>query len=248
MDRCQLIDLDLAWAVRRLPRETRKLLKEEGPKLFLAGGYLREIVTREPASDIDLFVPDKAAAEIWSKRLSEYAKVGRLPYATDNALTVFTKPLTTQFIHRWTFSDPWQAIKSFDFTMAQAAIWWDKGVAVSSGSWKSVCSSRFYPDLAARRLIYTVPDREEEAGGSLLRVLKFYQRGYRIPLSDLGAVISRLWTGIERKAWDENESIRAEIVTGLLNEVDPAIDPDNIIGGEFQEDLEEDPARPDTLP
>ena len=34
----------------------------------------------------------------------------------------------------------------------------------------------FYPDLAARRLVYTAPVRDEEAGGSLLRVRKFIER------------------------------------------------------------------------
>ena len=49
------------------------------------------------------------------------------------------------------------------------------------GEYVGLCNIRFYPDLAARRLVYTSPLRNEDAGGSILRVLKFYQRGYRIP-------------------------------------------------------------------
>lgn len=212
--------MDLAWAVRRLPGNVRDLLKTHGAKVFLAGGYVRAVVSGERVSDIDLFSSSKDYSEACAKELAGDGK----PYETPNAFTVRTKPIPTQFIHRWTFTEPADAIASFDFTVAQAAIWW------TGERWESCCAARFYADLAAKRLVYTSPARNEDAGGSMLRVLKFYQRGYRIPLDSLGAVVSRLCMGVEGIGGGAgmDEAWLAKIVTGLLREVDPLIDPDHI--------------------
>ena len=229
----ELNRMDLAWAVRRLPAPIRDLLKAHGPKVFMAGGYLRAIVSGEKVSDLDLFAPSKDYAEACAKELAGDGK----PHETDNAFTVRTKPYVTQFIHRWTFTDPKDAIASFDFTIAQAAIWW------TEEGWRSCCAPGFYADLAAKRLVYTAPARNEDAGGSMLRVLKFYQRGYRIPLDSLGAVIARLALGVERinKA-ASSEAWLAKIITGLLREVDPLIDPDHIAHLPSSDEPTEEPA------
>ena len=66
----------------------------------------------------------------------------------------------------------------------------------------------------------------------MLRVLKFYQRGYRIPLDSLAAVINRLMHGVnEEKIRNEGENTdawRTRVITVLLHEVDPLVDPDHI--------------------
>jgi hypothetical protein len=80
--------------------------------------------------------------------------------------------------------------------------------------------------LAAKRLVYRSPIRNEDAGGSMLRVLKYYQKGYRIPLNSLGSVIARIVKAIDFEKVDaKNEFQVGKIVTGLLREVDPDIDP-----------------------
>ena len=136
-------------------------------------------------------------------------------------------------------------MQSFDFTIARAAIWWaSTGTLVDNvaktetpqGVWRSTCDERFYPDLAARRLVYCSPVRIEEAGGSLLRVLKFYQRGYNIPMDSLGAVLARITDSIDFRKIEaggdlepaREEERLAKVITGLLREVDPLIDPDHI--------------------
>ena len=92
--------------------------------------------------------------------------------------------------------------------------------------WSSFCDDRFYIDLASKRLIYRKPIRNEDAGGSMLRVLKYYQKGYRIPLDSLGSVIARLIHNLDTDRQPLNDEIGvANIITGLLREVDPAIDP-----------------------
>ena len=53
---------DLLWVTRRLPESVRNYLKESKGNCFLAGGFIRDCITRDPVTDIDLFVGDKEAA------------------------------------------------------------------------------------------------------------------------------------------------------------------------------------------
>ncbi len=59
----------------------------------------------------------------------------------------------------------------------------------------------------------------------MLRVLKYYQKGYRIPLDSLGSVIARLIRDLEidRVGGLRNEEQVGHVITGLLVEVDPNI-------------------------
>lgn len=242
----QLTKNDLDWAVRRLPGKTAKLMRERPNRLFLAGGFIRSIITGEKIQDIDLFAPSQAeardaalmySAEVVKDSVQDIVVVNEKSiYETENAYTVKgTRPMV-QFIHRWTFDSPAAAIQSFDFTIAKAAIW-HNGTA-----WTSVCHPDYYADLAGKRLVYTSPEREEAPGGNLLRVLKFYQRGYRIPLESLAAVIARLVNAIDFSKVSENdpkviskygpfankEEALAFVLSGLLREVDPNVDPDAV--------------------
>jgi len=218
---------DLLFCVRRLPGPVRDLLKARPNELMVAGGYVRACVAGETISDIDIMSPTKDCAAACSMALSKACGDAKI-WESDNAFTVKLKPIPAQFVHRWTFTDPAAAIESFDFTIARAAFWW------TGTAWASCVDPHFYPDLAAKRLVYCSPVRIEEAGGSMLRVLKFYQRGYRIPLDSLGAVISRLvmavdMNKVEAGCGGESKELRiAFVLTGLLREVDPAIDPDHI--------------------
>lgn len=232
----ELSKYDLNWCVRRLPEQLIKLLKSKGKTVFVAGGFIRSCIANEPIADIDMFCPSKAESEACSKLMDN-----TILHETENAFTCFGKKTVMQFIHRWTFDDPATCIESFDFTIARAAIWWDidpsPNSLTGSGCWRSLCDDAFYQDLAAKRLVYTSPVRNEDAGGSMLRVLKFYQRGYRMPLESLGAVIARLVSGVQEavqanSAESEPTEVRmARVLTGLLREVDPNVDPDHIIHG-----------------
>lgn len=208
---------DVSWCVRRLPDDVARLMKKQGPAIFLAGGYIRSVIAREDVNDIDLFSPTVDAARANANAIHE-GRAGSKFVETGNAFTV-TGKLPVQFIHRWTFEHPQPVIASFDFTIAGAVIWFE------NGAWCSLADDRFYEDLAAKRLVYSAPERHEDAGGSLLRVLKFYQRGYRIPLDSLSAVITRLVSGLDRGATDD---VLAASILVKLREVDPAIDPTHV--------------------
>ncbi len=214
----ELLKEDLYWCIRRLPKDVVSLLRHE-QRLFVAGGFIRACIANERPSDIDIFSPNKDIAELCARTLAG-KKYDFLP--TDNAFTVFGKGrLSVQFIHKWTFENPADVLPSFDFTIAKAVFWCEKKI------WGSLCDERFYPDLAAKRLTYCSPKRIEEVGGSMLRILKFYQRGYRIPLDSLGATIARIITGIDFERADTEEEW-AKVLSGLLREVDPQIDPNHI--------------------
>ena len=138
--------------------------------------------------------------------------------------------LAVQYIFRWLYTDAESLVESFDFTIVQAAVWWDNNPQGTGGQcWKSLCSDRFYEDVAAKRLVYTRPDREEDAGGSLLRVRKYLRRGYGILIEDYAAVIMRVFQAVEKKrsVMDTDEDIEKRLL-GELREVDPLVPIDGL--------------------
>ncbi len=233
--------MDVGWAVRRLPIPVFGLLKKYGPQLFLAGGYLRSIVAGERINDIDLFAHSPAAAKQFALDLAiaispKLKSIASIIHETDNAYTVRTKPMMTQFIHRWNYLHPADAVSSFDFTIARAALWWNP----ETDHWDSLASVRFYQDLAAKRIVYCRPVRNEDAGGSLLRIFKFYQRGYRAPLDTMGAVVARLVWAVNREKGFRSEQRLGRILTALLHEVDPNVDPESLAHLPPMEELTEE--------
>lgn len=226
-----LNEFDLSFIKRRMPKKLLKLLKDHPGEVFVAGGFIRACVAGEKVNDIDCFVTSKEAANILSSRL---VPASGKTFRTENAVTVSGLPYPVQFIHRWTFDTPAACVESFDFTVARAAVWYDYDVH-GFQKMRSICDDSFYQDLAAKRLVYRCPELIEEAGGSMLRVLKFYQRGYRIPLDSLSAVMARLAVAVDDEKLhgsmmahdDTREQAIARIYHGLLREVDPNVDPDH---------------------
>lgn len=218
---------DLFWILRRLPRPVVNLMKTQ-LNLFMAGGFIRACVAGEEAQDVDLFAPDLERAELYARVL--VVDKGSAVFRTKNALTIRLPEvaLPIQVIHRWTYAKPEDLIESFDFTVAKGVVWFNKAL----DNWDSLVHDDFYADLAAKRLVYTKPQRNEDAGGSLLRVLKFYQKGYRIPLDSLAKVAARLMLGVRSEALGalagDHETALGIALTGLLHEVDPLQDPHHI--------------------
>ena len=224
----ELNPIDLNWCVRLLPNKLRELIKHE--EIIVSGGYIRACIAKESISDIDLFTYSKEYAAELALQLSDNKK--EKLYTTNNAITIRTLQYPLQFITRWTFDSPSLVVNSFDFTICQAAFWWDHYCQ----KWCSIVSPSFYSDLAAKRLVYTIPIREEEPGGSMLRILKYYQRGYKVPLDSLAKIIARtvgkIYIDKENMLNKEGyikEDALFPIIRGLLYEVDPLIDPDHLL-------------------
>lgn len=224
-----LTTTDLNFVVRRIPRDVRDLLETTPRQLFLAGGFIRDTIAGLPVKDLDLLGDSqtvlKAAANVLKGERSLHGHDVKM-HETDNAITLLAPPrVAVQFITRWTFDEAEALIRSLDFTVCQAAI------CSSGGQWQSMCSEAFYEDLAARRLVYTYPQREEEAGGSLMRVRKFLGRGWNIQADSLGGVVARVAMKVkwEKLPVDQNASDNTRekavgtVVAGLLREVDPLL-------------------------
>lgn len=225
----ELLERDLQWVLRRIPANVAKVMRDHPGQVFLAGEFIWACVAGEAVADFDLFAPSKDLAELVAFKLD-----GARKWTSENAVTVHAKePNTppTQVIHRWTYARPEDLVESFDFTVAKAAVW-----CAGTSGWKSTCHDDFYADLASKRLVYVSPVRNEDASGSMLRVLKFYQKGYRIPLDSLAAVIARLVAGVDQsKLYHGHPDAQAReawltgVLCGLLREVDPLVDPKHLM-------------------
>lgn len=227
----QLDPKDLSWAVRMLPKQLIELMQEAGDRVVLGGGFVRSSVSGERPNDIDLFCKSKEDACSYATQLAGKKKV----YETGNTYSVHrVGGYFVQFIHRWTYDNPAQILDSFDFTIACSAVWFENdGVSYELGSggsihkhpsqWKSLVDNDFYSDLTAKRLVYRSPQRNEDAGGSLLRVLRFVKRGFNISPEDFAAVMSRVTTAAYPFIQDigNTETAWTGKITHYLREVDP---------------------------
>lgn len=180
------VDLCLA----SMPDELVGLLRQYRDELVVAGGLVRACVAGEVPSDVDVFTRGRdLAREAATRLVVEAGRVGVAASSHESSCAVTVRSsrhLPVQFIHRWPFESPEELIGGFDFTISKAAIWSD------GMGWCSVADPCFYQDVSMRRLQYAAPERDDEAGDALLRVLKFYRRGYRISLVSLAKVVSRL--------------------------------------------------------
>jgi hypothetical protein len=212
-----------------------------GTNAILAGGFIRSRIAGEEPSDIDLFESSPMRCEALASMIKHaLAQTGVRMFRTQNAHTILCPGrVPVQVIHRWCYDSPEALLQSFDFTIAQACVWFD------GKEWQSLCSNDFYPDLAAKRLRYLFPKRHEDAGGSLLRATKFLRKGYGISPENLASVISRLLGGVETgaKIWQEGEIGRAKVLGGLLRKVDPL----TIIAGLPSRDSLDPPVPPEPI-
>lgn len=207
---------DLRLCVSRIPKDVREIMAKYN--LIVGGGFIRSTIAGEKVNDIDLFGPDKQTLELAANQL-RYQRNGRL-HTTENAFTVLSASrIPVQFISKWLYKTAAEVCADFDFTVCQAAI-----ETSDDKTWTCVCSDSFYPDLAAKRLVYTFPQREEAAGGSLIRVRKFLKRGYNIQAYSLAGVIARLMQKVYASSLvDNSEQGLTMVITGLLREVDPLV-------------------------
>lgn len=210
----QLFAEDVQRIVTSLPKDVVRLLKSSNGRLFLAGGYIRARIAGEEVNDIDLWGADLQYLDDQAVLFAAQRQVRDMK--TANAHTILTRGQTpVQFITRWTFAEPGACCESFDFTIASAAVWYKDG-------WKSYCNERFYRDLASKSLTYMSPVRNEDAGGSFMRLQKFIAKGYHISPGNLAKVTARLLQGINRaKFYDRSEEWQAQVLLGLFREVDP---------------------------
>ncbi len=211
----ELLREDLHRIVLHLPSDLIEQIKLE-PSIVVAGGFIRDLIIGGRIRDIDVFGATKELLSMVATNLKT-GRNGRLHY-TDNAITLLSPPrMPIQFITRWLYISSAEILASFDFTVCQALVRWNP----SDSKWVGECNERFYSDLASKRLRYTCPMREEEVGGSMLRVIKFVEKGYHISPESLGKVIGRLVSKIDFERLENGRTDVGSVITGLLREVDP---------------------------
>lgn len=222
MDINYLDPSDIEYLVHRLPTTLRKTLEELSEKqltsYYIAGGFIRACIANESVNDIDIFLPINGSLDIEESKKSvrtfflqakdfNKAKV----VVTDNAITVCVEP-AVQFITRSQYVSPIAVINSFDFTIAQAALYCE------GKNWVGICSPLFYQDVASKRLRYTSPN-DSSVIGSLMRVLKFTKKGYHVDSATMPAIVGTL---VAKYLVDDTVKTKDQAIAKLTEEYEKA--------------------------
>lgn len=175
--------------VRCLPPEVKEILMEFGSRLIVAGGFCRDVMTGREAKDIDIFGVDKNTVNDAIESFTWHdATRGRKQTANSVTFEEYF-PLDgsypVQFITRTYYTHHQDLIESFDFSVCQIGVYW------SLDHWEGICTDLFWRDIFSETATYTDPTRDEDPGGSLLRMFRFARRGYKITENDIANVTGR---------------------------------------------------------
>lgn len=201
-----LDSLDVQRVVRALPSKLRAVIQASSDLVVVAGGFVRSVVEGSKPRDIDLFVSSPVVAQYLAREIADV--MGSTVTQSHKSYTVHhSTPI--QVVHKYSFSSPSSVLESFDYTIAQASVW-----CVPEGeedySWRGICAGRFYTDLAAKRLVYTMPD-DHDVGGSVYRMTKFLKRGYTILPVSASQILARLYTSVSGNPVDFSKEIMARV-------------------------------------
>jgi len=139
-------------------------------KCWVAGGAIRAFYAKEPINDIDLYFTSKT-----NRKAAERYLLGKddakIVFENKNVTKIFYNNRIFDFCKKY-YKTPKNCIKSFDFTVVQAAV-------DITNSYVDDC---FFIDLCARKLrLATVP----APFSSLSRLQKYIRKGYSMDKKDL---------------------------------------------------------------
>ena len=203
----QLLKHDLDLCVESLPVYVTRVLKEFPGQAFVAGGYIRSVISRMPIKDVDIFSMSPVVAE--KVAYSIVGGNGEMLYETENAFTVKDSRPIVQSIRRWSGETITGCLNTFDITTAKAAIWWERG------EWFGLCHENYYAHLMAKRAVYETPSQDIDAGGSLLRMIALAKRGYDIDEASLSECLYRLVMSLE---WNKFSQANGLVATQMIRE------------------------------
>jgi hypothetical protein len=174
-----------------LPKSIVRFLQSSGRGVVLAGGFIRAVEAGEKPKDIDLFLSggkfEALLPELVSELLREEGPTFDILRTSNSVSIKRAGGITVQLIQRWVYARPEDVTPSFDYTIAQACIWYD----LTMRAFDSDCADSFIQDVADKRLVYTSPVRDEAKAGSFLRMVKFLKMGYAIDRKNLAEVTAR---------------------------------------------------------
>lgn len=175
-------------------KELAKLKEASGnfaPKgAFIAGGALTSVFTGQLINDVDMYFKTKedflqAVCQAYDERMWAVA-------ATDRAVTFVYQDKIVQLMH-FDFFDTAEAIfDAFDYTVCMAAYDLDKQEFVFHEDFMKHSAQRFLRFHSGTRYPY----------GSLMRVLKYQQRGFTIGKGDL-LRIGLCCSQVPIESWDD---------------------------------------------
>lgn len=157
---------------------------------FIAGGAITSVFTGQPINDVDFYFKSKedfiiAVGQAYDERFWCLA-------ATDRAVTFANGDGIIQLMHFDFFSNANDVFDAFDFTVCMGAYDLDAK--------EFVFQDNFFKHAAQRHLNFHSGTRYPY--GSLLRVLKYQDRGYRINRGDLLRIGLSLQK-VEINSWDD---------------------------------------------
>lgn len=171
-----LDDLDIKRVVKSLPEKVRTMMRMHPGKVVVAGGFIRAIVSADTPHDIDIFIDKESNANDWTTEVDLSFKSMDMHLLVTNTKDANAKN-ELQIIWRYKYTEPYQIIDQFDFTVVKAAIWFDEGDKDHKPNFVGICHERFYRDLARKLLVY-ICDKDAERPQSLQRLLKYAHYGY----------------------------------------------------------------------
>jgi hypothetical protein len=91
-----------------------------------------------------------------------------------------------------------ELIESFDWSVCQCAVYWTQHHYAVEGSrirnteaFEGICTKAFGEDIQAGTLHYTAPERDEDPGASILRMVKLTNRGWKPTEDSIARCIGR---------------------------------------------------------
>lgn len=170
-----------------------RLMKDNPGKLYIAGGLPVCSLIGAPIGDINIFGTDRLLLMEAARTYGLYSPCHMME-PTKYAVSVNGRIGRVQFELKEVYQSAWECIDSFDFSVCQAAIWFEYG------KWQTVCSAKFYSDLNARKLRFINQERDDESPVvSLWRAAKYTERGFTLSRSDKLALLDRCFQNYRRK-------------------------------------------------
>ena len=157
---------------------------------FIAGGAITSAFTGQPINDVDYYF--KSKEDFINAVADAYDQGFWCVAATDRAVTFVWRDNVIQLMHFDFFDTAERIFDAFDYTVVMGAYDIDKEDFVFHEDFFKHASQRFLRFHSGTRYPY----------GSLMRVLKYQDRGYKIGKSDLlriGLACHR----VELNSWDE---------------------------------------------
>jgi hypothetical protein len=189
-----LIHPDLvANITRQLPEDVKNLLQHFGSGICVAGGFCRDAFLGGSPMDVDIFGTSEAAIVEAIDWFGWNAKEYQQGMQTANSVSF--KPSydhevqPVQFVERCFYPTHEGLIESFDWSVCQCAVYW-----TSEEKFEAICTNAFGEDIQAGELHYTAPERDEDPGASVLRMIKLTSRGFKPTEDSIARCVGRFAT------------------------------------------------------